>query len=66
VYRRISEREEDTNEQLVEKIRNKPSSVQIDDATDRAKDANLITYTKHAGEDKGAGIVQSVQCPTTD
>lgn len=43
---------EDLNEQLIEKIRNKPLANQEDEATESSKNAHFITYIRCVNENK--------------
>uniref|UniRef100_K7FSU2 HAT C-terminal dimerisation domain-containing protein n=1 Tax=Pelodiscus sinensis TaxID=13735 RepID=K7FSU2_PELSI len=49
---RIADMAEDLKEQLNEKIRSKSFAIQIDEATDNAKDAHLITYFRFFDDGK--------------
>lgn len=48
----ISDLAEDLNETMVEKIKKKLSAIQIDNATDSAKNAHIITYLVYVDEDE--------------
>jgi hypothetical protein len=48
---RITDMAEDLNEQLVEKLQSKMFALQVDEATDSAKDAHLIAYIRFVDED---------------
>ncbi|XP_026471061.1 SCAN domain-containing protein 3-like [Ctenocephalides felis] len=50
VGRRISDISDDLCDQLIEKIKLSSFALQVDEATDVAKDAHLITYIRHVME----------------
>ncbi len=51
VARRITDMAEDLNEQLVEKLQSIMFALQVDEATDSAKDAHLIAYIRFVDDD---------------
>uniref|UniRef100_A0A1B6ISX9 Uncharacterized protein n=1 Tax=Homalodisca liturata TaxID=320908 RepID=A0A1B6ISX9_9HEMI len=52
ISRRIDDISEDINKQLINSLRGKEFGIQLDEATDSHKDANLICYVRYVNENQ--------------
>ncbi|XP_046688548.1 zinc finger MYM-type protein 6-like [Homalodisca vitripennis] len=52
ISRRIDDISEDINNQLINSLRGKEFGIQLDEATDSHKDANLICYVRYVNENQ--------------